>query len=452
MLICVQLKYQVVVAATAFELIAALNPSPLHAQERALQHAIVFDEYMTPAAGAEGLLTLQHLFATAEDRWLPRKIGEERSRPALALGILYRGTKFMALDVPQDHLLMVGAHEVFGHGARFRELGVGRIRYGFDAPIPYGSGDAFTNFHGEFPVSPLGLLNVSASGIEAQHALADAITERTVARGRIHYREAWLYFESRITGMTYILTASPTSAAGHDVADYLDKFEEACTPPCAPPGRKYVQQRALMALADPLLYYAIYGFAASYIGAGNTTGPMPLIPIGRGIRILPSLGFSLAPYGTEWTARSTFQRGQRAEGRGQREEGRGKKVPAVTLLPGVTLSGGTLTGVTLRVGNTGASTTWGVGARVADVVRIRGLRVDAAGDVWRQPDLLADKTSDPLHTGAGFRGTTVVSLPRWLRSRWTDGIYVTAGYKSRGFIPGEQLSGGGVLRAGILVR
>ena len=29
---------------------------------------------------------------------------------------------------------MVVAHEVFGHGARFRELGDGRIRYGFDAP------------------------------------------------------------------------------------------------------------------------------------------------------------------------------------------------------------------------------------------------------------------------------------------------------------------------------
>ena len=42
----------------------------------------------------------------------------------------------MALDMPQDHLLMVVAHEVFGHGARFRELGDGRIRYGFDAPHP----------------------------------------------------------------------------------------------------------------------------------------------------------------------------------------------------------------------------------------------------------------------------------------------------------------------------
>ena len=121
----------------------------------------------------------------AEDRWLPLKIGAERSRPALALGILYRAGKFIALDMPQDHFFMVVAHEVFGHGARFRELGDGRIGYGFDAPIPYGSGDAFTRFNGSFPDLPLANLNVSAAGIEAQHALADAIAERAVARGRI---------------------------------------------------------------------------------------------------------------------------------------------------------------------------------------------------------------------------------------------------------------------------
>ncbi len=89
---------------------------------------------------------------------------------------------------------MVVAHEIFGHGARFRELGEGELSYGFDAPIPYGSGDAFTRFNGAFPISPLADLTASASGMEAQHSLADAIAERAVARGRLHYREGWLYF------------------------------------------------------------------------------------------------------------------------------------------------------------------------------------------------------------------------------------------------------------------
>jgi hypothetical protein len=392
-------------------------------------YVVVFDSYMSPAAGAEGLLTIQHLLASAEDRWLPLKIGAERSRPAFALGILYRTGKFFALDMPQDHFFLVVAHEYFGHGARFRELGDGRLRYGFDAPIPYGSGNAFTKFNGRFPVSPLADLNVSAAGIEAQHSLADAITERAVARGRIHYREAWLYFESRMAGMSYILSASPISAEGHDAADYLETFEKACTAPCEPLTRNYIQRRALLALADPMLYYAMYGVAVSYIGNGSTTGPMPLIPIGGGIRVLPSLGYAMAPYGTEWTVRAAFQQEQRAKSKERR-----------------------FTSVALRVGNTGASSTWGITTRMADVLRVWGLRIALGADVWRQPELLADKTSEPQNLGASGLATTVVPLPRLLQSRWIDGIHVAAGYKSQGFVPGEQLSGGGFVRAGIALR
>jgi hypothetical protein len=409
-------------------LVLGLISATAYAQT-AVPHVVVFDSYMSPAAGAEGLLTVQHLLASAEDRWLPLKIGAERSRPALALGILYRSGKFFALDMPQDHFLLVVAHEVFGHGARFRELGDGRIRYGFDAPIPYGSGDAFTQFNGRFPVSPLADLNVSAAGIEAQHSLADAVAERAVARGRIHYREAWLYFESRTAGMSYILSASPISAEGHDAADYLETFEKACTAPCEPLTRNYVQRRALLTLADPMLYYAMYGLAVSYIGNGTTTGPMPLIPVGGGVRVMPSLGYAMAPYGTEWTVRAAFQQEQRAKSRERR-----------------------LTNVALRVGNTGASSTWGVNARAADVLRVRGLRVALSADVWRQPELLADQTSEPQDFGAGVMATTIVPLPRLLRSRWVEGIHVTAGYKSQGFVPGEQLSRGGFLRGGIALR
>jgi hypothetical protein len=390
-------------------------------------YAVVFDRYMTPAAGAQDLTTLQRVLADAEDRWLPGRVGTERSRPALALGILYRGGKFLALDVPQDHMLMVLAHEVFGHGARFRELGDGRIGYGFDAPIPYGSGDAFTSFKGRFPISPLAHLGVSSAGIEAQHSLADAIADRAVERGRLHYREAWLYFESRVTGMTYILTASPHSSEGHDVADFLEQFEDQCNSPCSPLTRRYVQQRATLALADPLLYYSIFSVAASYIGNGETTGPMPLIPIGPQLRVLPSLGYALAPYGAEWTVRTSLQ---------TRDTSRARR----------------LTNVAVRIGNTGASPTWGIKARMADALTFKGLRIGAAVDVWRQPGLAANTTSSPLQTGAAAVGIITAPLPQFLRSQWSERIHVTAGYKSQGYVPGEQYSAGVVLRAGVTIR
>ena len=51
--------------------------------------------------------------------------------------------------------------------------------------------------------------------------------------------------------------------------------------------------------------------------------------------------------------------------------------------------------------------------------------------------------------GGSAVGTVILPLPRMLRSQWSDGIQISAGYKSQGFVPGEQLSGGAVLRVGI---
>ena len=414
-------------AAILFFLVVA--SADVRAQQPATDRTFVFDSYMTPLAGARTLLSTQQLIAVVEDRWVPAKLGRERRRTTLALGILYRSAKFIGVDLPQDHFLMVAAHEVFGHGARFRELGDGRIGYGFDAPLPYGPGEAFTSFNGEFPVSPLASLSVSASGMEAQHALADAIAGSAASRGRIHYREAWLYFESRLTAMTYILSASPHSEEGHDVADYLETFQRACVGTCAPSSRRDIQAHALAALVDPMLYYSLYGLAGSYIGAGRLMSPIPLIPLGSQTRVLPYVGFMLAPYGTEWIVRSTFAPTARAGTLARK-----------------------LGALTLRVGSTGASTTWGFGVRATDVARMRGTRMDAAVELWRQPPILADTTAASLTTGAGATATVVLPLPRSLRSPWSRGLHITAGYKRRGYIPGEQLLGGLILRAGLQTR
>src|SRR5438045_3884796 len=96
------------------------------------QASVVFDRYMSPSAASEDLLTVQSELRTLEDRVLPLKFKDERRRLPLLAGVTYRAGRLMLLDVPQDHMLLVVAHEVFGHGARLRELGAGHISYSFD--------------------------------------------------------------------------------------------------------------------------------------------------------------------------------------------------------------------------------------------------------------------------------------------------------------------------------
>jgi hypothetical protein len=277
----------------------------------------------------------------------------------------------------------------------------------------------------------LAFLAIEASGVEAQQSLEQAIADRALATGRFHYREAWTYFESRYIALTYILDATEFSREGNDIADFSRTIAEECVEPaCEPISLKDLQRAARIMLADPLLYFAVYGFASSYIGLGEATSPIPMIPLGRGLRFLPSMGFEMTPYGTERSLRFALVSGTREKGQGA-----------------------SVTSVTVRVGNTGATKPWGVDVRIPGVKIPRiPWRVSSAFSIWRQPYILAEQLSAPLETGAAATATVVVPLPRRLRATGADGIYVTAGAKSEGFIPGEQLSGGGMLKAGLTFR
>jgi hypothetical protein len=407
--------------AAILPLVLALWPQMAMAQS-----AIVLDRYMSPAAGTTDLLTIQHEIAVLEDHVLPLKLGDEDRRLPLLAGIFYRMGKFIGLDVPQDHMLLVIGHEVFGHGARLRELGVGHIGYSFDGPLPYGKGGAVTSFSGEFPDTPLASLAIEMSGIEAQNTMADSIAETALARGKIHYREAWLYFESRYVGITYMLGATGQSEEGHDVADFFRTFKKACAEPgCTPITFGDLRRGARVALADPLLYFSLYGFTSSYIAQGIGSSVIPMIPIGRGIRYLPSAGFQMTPYGTEYLVRNLFVSGKT-------EEARGKGV----------------TTVTLRIGNTGATRPWAVDVRATDVKLFRSLHGRVAAGVWRQPPILGDQTSAPMKTGAAVSATIVMPLGRFVHQDWLKAT-ITGGYKSSGFLPGEQLGGGLIWRVGV---
>jgi hypothetical protein len=383
---------------------------------------VVFDRDMSPAAGALDLLSLQRALNSIEDRLLPPQPFQERTRGRRLLGMMYRAGKFVGLDVPQDHTLMVVGHEVFGHGSRLREIGEGTIRYKIELPIPYGPGGGETSFEGDLPPTPANFLAIAISGIEAQNVMADALADASLGRGRMHYREAWLYFESRLTGLTYILSASERSSEGHDVAAFLRTVREACTAPlCTPITERSLKRRARLILADPLLYSALYSVVGSYVISGSSTSVVPLIPLGASLRYMPALGFQLAPYGTEWTMRH------------------------------VLIGWGRTISISVRVGETGARSPWSIGVRAYDTLVHKNLRVSLSADVWRQPSLDAELISAPLESGGAAIATLVFPLSHVSRVNWLRGVYVAAGYKAAGFVSGERLTSGPILRAGVTI-
>ena len=394
----------------------ALSPRPAGAQnDRA--YVGVFDRDMTPAAGTADLLTIERALADVEDRWLPPLRFEEATLLKHALGIGYRFGKWFGLDLPQDDFLMVVGHEVFGHGARLREIGAGDIRYRFDAPIPYGGGGAVTEFEGDVLVTRADVIGIDTAGIEAQNVLADRIARQALGTGALHYRAAWLYLESRLDGLRYIRSVSPRSPEGHDVAAFLHDFNDQCDPPaCTRLTASALKRRALLMLADPLLAYAAYGWAWSYIVRGRTLAALPMIPLPRGMRYLPALHFEMTPYGTALTTEHTIVGNRR------------------------------LTSVSIGVGDTGRTRAWDLGVAATDVLHRGWLRGDVAANVWRQP--LPDATPNFQESRTGGLGAATVRFPIGRRAERT-GVLVQIGYKSDGFVRGERLHRGPIFRIGM---
>ena len=84
----------------------------------------------------------------------------------------------------------------------------------------------------------------------------------------------------------------------------------------------------------------------------------------------------------------------------------------------------------------------------SDVHVYRKLNARVAASVWRQPSLVADRSSAPLKTGAAAAATVTLPLGWLARVDWLRAS-ITAGYKSEGFVPGEPLSRGAIFRAGL---
>jgi hypothetical protein len=410
-----------VVAAIGFAFIVCCARAAAAQDDRPF--AGVVDRDMTPSAGTLDLLTAQRALATVEDRWLPASMFDESRWFRHALGIGYRFGRWYGLDLPQDHFLMVVGHEIFGHGARLREIGARHVAYSFSAPIPYGGGGAVTSFSGGVLATRGDALAVDSGGIEAQNTLADHIERQALLAGRLHHREAWMYLESRLDGLRYIRSVSPRSSEGHDIRSFLLDFNDGCTPPlCTPLDGPTLKRRAFAMLADPMLAYAGYSWAVSYLVRGRTVSAVPMIPLPHDVRYLPALRFEMTPYGTAVTTDHNLLFHRR------------------------------LATVSIGVGDSGRARAWDVGVAAIDLLQRARLRADVALHLWRQPSLDTPPDAQVMTAGAFAAATARIPLGGRSGLAARTGVLVQAGYKSDGFVRGERLHAGPVLRVGLTLQ
>lgn len=369
---------------------------------------VLVDRDMSAGTGAVLMATFGEAVARAENAVVPHRLFDERGAGRRAANVTYRIGRFLFFDAPQEQFVMVVNHELFGHGARLREQFNGPIGYEFHTPAPYGPGSASTTYVFDRVPTPAERLSVHTGGMETSGIAADVTASRALQRGSMSARDALRYAGFELDTLLYVLgTDDDGEEPGQDVADFLATYNAlALVSGAELLSTQTLKRRALASLANPMLGYAAWRIGR-YLATGADEGAIPTLSIG-GVRYLPLMRYRLTPFGTEWALVNEIG---------------GRMRP---------------TQVELRIGHAPNDRPWGLSVRHREIPAWNEWLIDVGMAVWRQPEF-----------GAQVRARLQRPLvPVWFSTDRAT-LIVDAGVKGEGYVPGEPLGAGPVIRAGI---
>lgn len=347
----------------------------------------------------------------------------DETRPAEhAIAIGGRLAKLAFVDSAIADFESTAIHEVYGHGARARDLGESP-NYQFRLPGIYCFlfSPSTTDCSSATETSTASGLRdrdllVRGGGMEANHLTAWWIDERMVAtRGDVHHADLLVYFESKLTyGSSFLSpkleTAGALQPASNDVDAWVgllqDRYNRYRTQDRTTIARR-LHAAYLWNLFDPMLAFAVVG-TIEHLWSGDRHVRFPL-PHAWGWDFYASPRFTVSPFGAE---------------------------QYVDVFLG---KDGAVLDVYGRVATSGLARADGIGVRAFGVRLLPRLTAGAELDVWNQPQILLDVRNAfdrPQRWGAN-----VGLAADWM---FGSGFGVTGrlAYKSSGWLVGQPIDEG----------
>ncbi len=294
---------------------------------------------------------------------------DERTLLGKTAAVIGRGLKLVFFDEPIAELVSAGAHEVGGHGARARELGL-EPTYVFYLPGIYrrifspddeGEAGAYTQYLAPGVVEGDRALLGTIGGLEANYVHAWWIQARILrADGWAHHGDLLTYAVSKLTYADSFFSVPADGSSGNDVASYVTELQDRSNEWRAEDRRRIARRLGaayLWNVLDPTLLYAVYGTLVESLWQGKRFMRMPLPSI-AGTSVLVSPRFGLTPFGAEQYVDLFLARGR------------------------------TLLDAYARVGTSGLYEYYGAGARVLGLRASERVSLGGELDVWRQPEIL----------------------------------------------------------------
>jgi hypothetical protein len=389
---------------------------------------VIFDRQQSQFCGTSDLMTLHRAIYTVEDKYIHDTIRGEKNVARNAAGFGLRVTKLLLLDAQVDGLIALAQHEIFGHGARYREFGYRHNAYNLNLFPPFGDGSGYAQ-NGSLKKSftyPTGQERISMTmgGGEAEILMANNLAFQMVLDDSVHYRQSELYLLSQNNLIFYLWTTRFTPKekiiSGNDMVNYMNRVNAQYG---STGGSSYdinlLSNQSLLSILNPLQIYSAVSIVYHYcVRCKKTISGPRMIKLGA-LRFLPALNYSFTPFGACYHFISYFKHGQR-------------------LFIGDVLFG---EGTFLRF--------YGISLKGFNLVDTNWLTLNFHLDVWNQPvlDLENNSKSDYRNSVGQALGVDVLLRPSGKKS--APALFVHTGYKNKGYLIGESLAETFILRYGI---
>jgi hypothetical protein len=386
---------------------------------------LILDTKGSAYFGAENIQTLNWVYARAIDKMLPPELWKEERPFKQVMGFGYRFSRLILLDYVAAHMLMLVQHEVYGHGARLREFGVKDIAYQFHFPPPLGTygGRAIQVGPSNRRWGEDEELAFNFSGSEATSLLSSQMEARFFEANSMHHQDALLHLYTGMDMPAYILSqwlaGQLGGTVGGDPGQYMRSINQKYVSASNPYNISTLARQSLVTFLNPFDWYSIYTVGIQYLVKGNTRLPqLPTIGIGS-LRYLPALSYNLTPFGSEFILYNYVKRGEK-----------------------------TFVG-DIRVGDNRFESHWGADVLARRILESRRWEVSLQAGGWHQPPLhLGGESIYETKGGLGGYGKAHVAWAPTLNSPDVR-LYLQGGYKSAGYVMGEPLASGPILRFGL---
>jgi hypothetical protein len=268
---------------------------------------LTYDLKQSQHFGSGNLRSAHRAAVLWQDRLIPDTLWRETNFWRKSAGFAYRMTRYWLFDGQIDYVTALTQHEVFGHGARYREMGYQENAFHLNFYFPYGDGSGYARtgiLKEGFRITAQERITEVLGGNEATQLLALDLADEMLSGDGMHYRQAGLFLITQNNLAAYIwqtrLFKNSSVAYNGDIASYMLDVNSLYWGRGETYRIKALSEQCLVSLANPIQLYAAYTLLIRYGVMGKKKlERIPMIRMGK-MHYLPALNYSLSPFGSRF--------------------------------------------------------------------------------------------------------------------------------------------------------